>query len=297
MAYQLNLLSDFYEQQAIERIQKFARLAKKMGYEVVLGFSGGKDSQVCYDLCKRAGISFRAKFNHSFESSITLNFIRKYYPDVEWRRVVKQGFLQNIKENHNGMFPTAEAAFCCVDYKHNSHYVDNASIIGVRKSESAKRSNRRVLETKNKTLLKKNKDIIYDYFSEQCVASGAPSEIQLKPIVDWNDDDVWNYIHKYNLPINPEYNDFKRVGCIICPKANFNSNYKTLINYPKLIDCIIKVRDNKEYDWIIKSDKKDYSDDKFYYVCRWLNHSFRPFTKRQLVHLEEVRCAYNNIKR
>ena len=297
MAYQLNLLSDFYEQQAIERIQKFARLAKKMGYEVVLGFSGGKDSQVCYDLCKRAGISFRAKFNHSFESSITLNFIKKYYPDVEWRRVVKQGFLQNIKENHNGMLPTAEAAFCCADYKHNSHYVDNASIIGVRKSESAKRSNRRVLETKNKTLLKKNKDIIYDYFNEQCVASGAPSEIQLKPIVDWNDDDVWNYIHKYNLPINPEYNKFKRVGCIICPKANFNSNYKVLVNYPKLIDCIIKVRDNRKYDWIIKSDKKDYGDDKFYYVCRWLNHSFRPFTKRQLVYLEEVRYAYNNIKR
>lgn len=34
-----------------------------MGFEVCLGFSGGKDSQVCYDLCKRSGIEFKAYYN------------------------------------------------------------------------------------------------------------------------------------------------------------------------------------------------------------------------------------------
>lgn len=54
------LFAEQFEIEAIERIQKFARLADKMGFVPVLGFSGGKDSQVCYDLCKRAGIEFRA---------------------------------------------------------------------------------------------------------------------------------------------------------------------------------------------------------------------------------------------
>lgn len=141
----MGLFDEQFEQEAIERIRKFERLANKMGFEPVLGFSGGKDSQVCYDLCKRAGIKFRAVFNHCFETAETMRFIRKYYPDVEWRREVKQGFFENIRVNHNGYLPTVELSFCCVDYKHNPHYVDDASIVGVRREESAKRAKRQVL--------------------------------------------------------------------------------------------------------------------------------------------------------
>lgn len=46
----MNLFAEEIEQTAIERIQKFSKIAKAMGFEVRLGFSGGKDSQVCYDL-------------------------------------------------------------------------------------------------------------------------------------------------------------------------------------------------------------------------------------------------------
>lgn len=290
-----SLFDEQYEIEAIERIQKFASLSQKMGFIPVLGFSGGKDSQVCYDLCKRAGIVFRAVFNHCFESAQTLNFIRTQYPEVEWRREVKQGFFANIRHNHNCLLPTVEFAYCCEDYKHNRQYVDDSSIIGVRRSESAKRSARKVLETKNKTFLKKNSDTIYEYFGTNCVASGAPSEIQLKPIVDWSDEDVWNYIKRHNLPINPEYKTYRRVGCVICPKANFNSNYKALMKYPKLIDAIIRARAGENCDWVITSDNKDYSNDKVYYVCRWLNHSFRPFTQAQQSLFECVRNKHNSL--
>lgn len=82
----MNLFAEEIEQMAIERIQKFAKIAKKMGFEVRLGFSGGKDSQVCYDLCKRSGIAFKAYYNVAFESNITKRFIRENYSDVIWRR-------------------------------------------------------------------------------------------------------------------------------------------------------------------------------------------------------------------
>lgn len=287
----MNLFLEEFENDAIERIKKFSKLCKSLDYIPVLGFSGGKDSQVCYDLCIRAGIEFKAVFNHCFESAITLNFIKKYYPNVEWRREVKEGFFENIRKKHNGFLPTVQAAYCCKDYKHNPKYVDKASIVGVRQAESQKRKGRRVLETKTKTFLKKNKNV-YDYFSENCVASGAPSEIQLKPIVDWSDDDVWDYLKKYNLHVNPEYSFTKRIGCVICPKASFERNFVSLMRYPKLIDAIIRAREcqsNTKIDWIITSEKKDYSDNKIEYVCRWLNHSFMPFTKKQQKLFEKLK--------
>lgn len=83
-----NLFADEIEQTAILRIQKFAKIAETLGFEVRLGFSGGKDSQVVYDLCLRSRIKFRAFFNHALESSTTLKFIREKYPNVIWRRMM-----------------------------------------------------------------------------------------------------------------------------------------------------------------------------------------------------------------
>lgn len=295
----MNLFLKEYEQIAIERIQKFAKIAKTMGFEVHLGFSGGKDSQVCYDLCKRSGIEFRAFFNRSFENCTTLRFIREYYPEVIWRHDHPFGFIRNIRVNHNGYLPTVQSAYCCADYKHNRKYVDDCSIVGVRKAESAKRKNRTAFEAKNKTTMNRNKALFNEYFEEHCQSTGTAGIIQLKPIIDWTDENVWEYIKKHNIPINPEYKKSKRVGCIVCQKTNFTNNYIGLLEHPKLIDAFIMAREkaerNNDIDWIITSDNKDYSDDKPYYICRWLNHSFMKFTKKQEQLYKQVREAYDRL--
>lgn len=270
-----------------------------MGFEVCLGFSGGKDSQVCYDLCKRSGIDFKAYYNVTFEDSVTKRFIREHYTDVIWRKDYKFGFIENIWRNHGGLLPTVQMAYCCDNYKHNRNYVDKCSIVGVRKAESAKRKNRTVFEAKNKTVIKRNKAMIDDYFEEHCQSVGTAHVIQLKPIIDWTDKDVWDYIHKHNLPINPEYEYSKRVGCIVCPKANFTSNYIGLMKYPKLIDAFILAREKAErndtpINWLTEKNK-DYSSDKPYYICCWLNHSFMPFTPKQEELYRKVREKYNEI--
>ena len=293
----MNLFMNQIEQEAILRIQKFSKIAKAMGFEICLGFSGGKDSQVVYDLCLRAGIEFKAYFNHSFESSTTLKFIRENYPDVIKRRDHRFGFIENIWKNHEGLLPTVQMAYCCKEYKHNSKYVDKCSIVGVRKAESIKRRLRTAFEIKNKTLLKRNKTLIDDYFEEYCQSTGTASIVQLKPIIDWSDGDVWDYIRKYKLPINPEYKKSKRVGCRVCPKANFTSNADALIEYPKLIDAFIRAREkgSLEIDWIITSENRDCSGDKCYYICRWLNHSFMPFTRKQEELYQKVKAKYDLI--
>ena len=291
------LFADEIEQIAIERIQKFAKIANAYGFEIALGFSGGKDSQVAYDLCKRAGITFKAYYNVAFESPTTKRFIREHYPDVVWRRDHNFGFIENIWKNHDGLLPTVETAYCCADYKHNPKYVDKCSIVGVRKQESKVRAGRTSFSFKNKRLQKKLSKDVTPYFTENCQSVGTASVIQLSPIVDWSEQDVWDYIRRHNLPVNDEYKNSKRVGCIVCPKANLSHNCKTLLRYPKLIDAFIKAKEkNPSYDWIITSDNKDYSDDKVYYICRWLNRSFRPFSKRQQREYELVKQAYLNKK-
>ena len=288
----MDLFHEEREAEAISRIKKFAKIADKMNFKVAVGFSGGKDSQVVYDLCKRAGIKFVAYFNHCFESSTTLRFIKEYYPEVIWRRDVKVGFIANIRLNHSGMLPTVTSAYCCENYKHNPKYTDACKILGIRKFESRKRANRTALMVKNKTQLKKMKSLVSEYFHEQCQSVGANNILTLHPIIDWTDKEVWEYIHKHKLPINPEYKENKRIGCLVCPKANFTSNYKALLKYPKLIDCFIKARDHITQDWVITGDNQDYSDDKVYYICRWLNHSFMPFTKKQEEYYKQVKQRY-----
>ena len=289
-----NIFFEEIEQTAITRIQKFAKIAAAYNFEIAVGFSGGKDSQVVHDLCKRAGIPFKAYYNVAFESATTKRFIRDNYPDVIWRRDYKVGFIENIYKMHGGLLPTVEKAYCCADCKHNPKYVDKCSITGVRRQESSKRATRTALSFKNKSLMKQMLDKTSEYFVENCQSVGTASVIQLLPIVDWSDADVWDYILRHRLPVNGEYAMAKRVGCLVCPKANFSYNYKSLIRYPKLIDAFIRAREKASCDWMITSDNKDYSDDKVYYICRWLNHSFRPFTKRQMKEYESVKQTYLN---
>lgn len=293
----MTLFETEFEAIAIERIRKFAKIAEAYNFEIKVGFSGGKDSQVVYDLCKRAGIEFKAFYNVAFESPVTKKFIKDNYPNVVWQKDHKFGFIENILKNHGGFLPTVESAYCCADFKHNPKYVDKCTILGVRKEESVKRAKRTVLSLKNKTTLKKMQNKISEYFIENCQSVGTSSIIQLLPIVDWSEEEVLNYIEKYNLPKNPEYQNVKRIGCMVCPKTNFSHNYKTLIKYPKLIDAFILIRKKSEKDWFIKTENKDYSDDKFYYICRWLNRSFRPFSKRQEKEYLLVKEAYINKKK
>lgn len=294
-----NMFLDEMEQEAITRIRKFAKIASAMEYEIGVGFSGGKDSLVVYDLCKRAGIDCKFYFNHALEDIKTLRYIRENFPDAIWRRTEK-GFFEYIIRNRKGNLPLTTMSWCCETYKHPRGNVDDASILGVRASESAKRKNKKVFESKNKTFRKRNKAIIDEYFEDKCQSEGASSNITLKPIVDWNDNDVWQYIRKYDLPTNPLYSEgFKRVGCMICPKASFERNYEMLMRYPKLVDCTINARmrgGRNDVDWMVMSDNTDYSNDKVYYVCRWLNHSFMPFSKKQEKLYKKFREYYNNLK-
>ena len=42
----------------------------------------------------------------------------------------------------------------------------------------------------------------------------------LNPIIDWDDSDVWEFIHEYKVPYCELYDQgYKRLGCIGCPMS------------------------------------------------------------------------------
>ena len=66
----------------------------------------------------------------------------------------------------------------------------------------------------------------------------------VNPIVDWSDDDVWDYITSEKLPINPLYCEgWKRVGCIGCPLAGGKMMQKEFARWPKYENLYIMAFD------------------------------------------------------
>lgn len=54
----------------------------------------------------------------------------------------------------------------------------------------------------------------------------------LNPIVDWSNEDVWEFIHKYNIPYCKLYDQgYKRLGCVGCPMST--RQREELEKYPK----------------------------------------------------------------
>ena len=75
----------------------------------------------------------------------------------------------------------------------------------------------------------------------------------LNPIIDWTDEEVWEFIKEYNIPYCKLYDEgVKRLGCIGCPMAGEDVQRKEFERYPKIkqaylraFDEMIKERERK----------------------------------------------------
>ena len=277
-AYQPGLFEEQFEAQAIEHIRKFYRIAQMEKVPVALAFSGGKDSIVCYDLCKKSGIPFTAVFNYSFEDPEVVKFIREKYPDVIIRKKEKS-YFRLIRERN--FLPTNKIRFCCSYFKESNN--KEAIITGVRRQEGSGRKNRKMFEIKGKKNLRK----YFDIFVENCTESGK-SPIALRPILYWSEEEVWWHIKKYSLPYPALYDEGQnRCGCMLCPLASLKSNMYYIKKYPNLLPSFYSnvVRKIK-FDLIFNNgsdSKKDLSGDPYRFLLYWLSASFRPSKKDKIM--------------
>ena len=234
----------------IELLQKHEGTALKLNSEgYYVAFSGGKDSQIIYELCKMAGVKFKAHFSPTtVDPKELLDFIKEKYPDVIWHRPEKS-MLKLIKENKS--LPMRHIPYCCRLIK-EIHGVSNLVVNGIRKAESRKR---------------KDKEATVNHV---CVM--GQDKFILSPILDWTDNDVWTFI-RTRIGYYCELYDkgFNRIGCIFCPNASPKTKQLQLRLHPRFrnlyekgIQYCINIGNYKEFDsasdvfdWWISGKPKD----------------------------------------
>ncbi len=239
---------------SIKLIKGFESIALKrnpLGY--VVGYSGGKDSDVLVDLFRKAGVKFIVIHNHTtLDAPETVYYIRKkfaewtdagitcktYYPQKSFWALCLQ----------KKMLPSRIARFCCSELKERDlpelKYATHC--FGVRKAESVKRAlHRDSIELRNR---KDYSDVQRFHFDnteqvKQTDACYTKNYHIINPLAYWTDNYLWHYIESEKIEINPLYGQgFCRVGCVGCPIAG-KHRVEELERYPKYKALYIKLCD------------------------------------------------------
>lgn len=252
-------------QAAISRLKAFA---PKDGSPYWLAFSGGKDSQCIYELAKMAWVPFEAHYSvTSVDPPELIRFIKRQYPDVifdhhRWPdgRVKT---MWNVIEQHT-IPPTRQARYCCSELKETNgkgHLV----ITGVRWAESVKRKESHgvaEIRTTSKKLhreaevgdslvkkTKRNDSVVFlddngtaRQMVEQCYAK---KKTTVNPIIDWTDEDVWEFLNEVaKVPHCELYDEgFTRLGCIGCPLQGREGMIRDFTRWPRYKEKYIRAFD------------------------------------------------------
>lgn len=245
---------------AIERLRTFE---PEDGYYVA--YSGGKDSDVVLDLVKRSGCKFDAHYNvSSVDAPETVYYIRNQHPEVSFDfprdRDGKVVTMWNLIPKHK-IPPTRMMRYCCSDLK-EVNGKGRLVVTGVRWAESTNRKKNRGLvnigNRKDRSVTLNNDNDDTRLMVEHCYRK---QKTVLNPIIDWEDADVWEYIHSNNLPYNPLYDKgYNRIGCIGCPMNSRRG--AELEKFPKIKELYLrafrKMLDAYEKEAIWKNEDEVY---------------------------------------
>lgn len=222
---------------SIDRIKFAYEVAQQRGLGALyVCFSGGKDSTVLAELCRLAkeqyGVEYELHYNVTgIDPPELVYFMRENYPDLIWE-MYKKSMWKLIE--YKKMPPTQLIRFCCAELKERGGE-GRMCLTGVRWAESVKRKNNRTVYesnanlSKNKMLFNDNDDGRQGF--EHCMLK---RKLIVNPIVDWEDEDVWEFIKSRNLPYCKLYDEgFERLGCIGCPMATQEERLRQFERYPK----------------------------------------------------------------
>ena len=247
MIDQLNMSGKTKVETAIERIKTFE---PPEGY--FLAFSGGKDSVVIKALADMAGVKYDAHYQITSVDPPELVRFVKTFDDVSMDRThYKDGTpitMWNLIPKKK-MPPTRIARYCCQYLKETSGE-GRFVITGVRKAESSRRSHRggiELAEKKSQHMENYDPDNPNQELIHLCQTHARR---MLNPIIDWSDEDVWEFVRRYEVPYCELYDQgYKRLGCVGCPMSVHRA--EELERYPKFKQAYIRA-----FDRMLK-DKED----------------------------------------
>ncbi|HZJ76039.1 MAG TPA: phosphoadenosine phosphosulfate reductase family protein [Clostridia bacterium] len=256
--------AEYLHRTSIQLIKEFAPIAVQrhpLGY--VVGYSGGKDSDVLLELFREAGVKYCVIHNHTtLDAPETVYYIRKKFAKLENKGIPckinypRMSFWQLCFKKRR--LPTRICRFCCSELKERTIGDFKGAIhsFGVRKAESVRRAkNRDSIEMRNNKS-KYSENFHFDNSDEvkSTDACYTKKYFIVNPLAYWTDDVLWDYINSKKLELNPLYaRGWQRVGCIGCPMAAGkyrNEKFKEYPAYEKrfiwLCNKIITQRNNEK---------------------------------------------------
>lgn len=248
------------ERIAVERLKGFE---PPDGY--YLAYSGGKDSDCIKILAALSGVKYEAVHNlTTVDAPETVQYI-KSQPDVTikiprdndgnpvtmWNLIVRKGTP-----------PLRTSRYCCSELKEPGGK-GKIVVTGVRWAESTRRKEsadvvkfigkpkgtQKIADelgveyktTKQGGIILNDDNDVNRRMVEHCYRT---RKTMVNPIVDWSDDDVWDFLSYYGCKSNPLYEcGFKRIGCIGCPMAGKHMRQFEFELYPKYKRAYIRAFD------------------------------------------------------
>lgn len=260
MLGQLNMAGKDKVEMAVKRLQTFE---PPEGY--YLAFSGGKDSVVIKALADMANVKYDAHYSlTSVDPPELVRFIKTAYSDVrieipkdrDGRQITMWNLIPQKK-----MPPTRIARYCCGKLKEGGGE-GRFVVTGVRWAESIRRRGRAGLELSDGTKTGKRLREDPDNPDNAKIARFCPTKGKhiLNPIIDWEDSDVWEFIHRYDIPYCKLYDKgYKRLGCIGCPMSS--KQEEELEKYPaykraylRAFEKMLEASDGKQTKWKTPED-------------------------------------------
>jgi len=229
------------ESEAIKFIKKVAKHHEDKN--IVVSFSGGKDSAITAYLVKKALGEVTLLFsNTGIEFPETVKFVREFAKNMGFELIEIRPLRKFMDLCETLGPPSRMMRWCCFTQKSapiNAFYSElNKEVLsfdGIRKSES--RSRARFERSR------KNTKIIRQHSAY--------------PIFEWSDFEVWLYLLFRKIPMNPLYQEgYTRIGCWACPNNGKFDDFLLSKTHPNLsrkwINFLLKFAEEngKTLDWV-----------------------------------------------
>lgn len=210
------------EKEAISYIKETCRSYDKR--DLLVSFSGGKDSTVTSDLVLRALNT--AQIAHIFGNT-TLEFPETLTYIERFRKEHPKTFVLTAENKEKDFMelcrlvgpPSRVMRWCCTVFKTGAItrkiqaiFRDKAHIItfyGIRRSESINRSK----------------------YERESDSPKITKQTVISPIIDWYDFDIWLYLLTRKIDFNDAYRlGYTRVGCWCCPNNSLWSEFLSRVH-------------------------------------------------------------------
>ena len=248
---------------SIERLKAFC---PEEGY--YLAFSGGKDSVVCKALLDMSGCKYDATYRvTSVDPPELVRFIKERHPDVKREVPIYKDTIRDEKLRGKPITmwnlipkekypPSRISRYCCRNLKETGGD-GRMTVTGVRWAESVNRGKNQGLvnvrfnngeefadgdfkRNKSGGVILNNDNAESRRLVENCYRR---NRITVNPIIDWQDAQVWQFIHAEGIPYCSLYDEgFTRLGCIGCPMAN-KAREKQFARWPSYKQSYIRAFD------------------------------------------------------